>query len=336
MPNADIGANGAVWIKLEATYGTAEDPTLTGGVLMPVITEGLVYREEKYFSEQIRQETTASSVVAAPYHVEGDLEFEVDANYLPYLLYASRHTVTKTGSADPWTYSAVPSKIGSTYPGGSAKGLSIGVVRNAEGFLYNGCVVNNWAFTIDGGVLRCTASILGLGETTFDDSAMVGAWLDPELFGADAHSVFVDTAGTAPAFASRDDTFNGFTFTANHNGSPQNRIRPDRRASYIAYGMGEYTYDTELDFVSRAEYDNMKINTLRSVRLQSVRPGDTGTYAAATEAVRITAYRSAYTTYDVSLGSAGDLIMARVNGRALAIAGGSAYKIECKSAVSIT
>lgn len=335
MPNADIGANGAVWIGIESVYGTAEDVD-DGGVWMPVMNEGLQYNEDPYFSEQIRQETTVSSIVAAPYHVEGDLEFEVDANYLPYLLYASRHTVVKTG-AGPYIYTTTPSKLGSTYPGGTAKGLTIGVIRNGEGFAYRGCVVGQWAFTIDGGILKCTASILGLGEDEFDASAVTTTWIDPELFGADAHSVYVDTAGTSPAFTTRDDTFNGFTFTANHAAEAQNRIRPDRQASYIKYGMGEYGYDTELDFVDRAEYDNMKAKTLRSVKLESLRPGgDAATFAGATEAVQIIAYRSAYGTYDVSLGGAGDLIMARVTGRAMAISGGNAYKIVCKSPVNIT
>jgi hypothetical protein len=334
MPNADIGANGAVWISIETTYGTAMTMG-TGGVWMPVLSESLEYNEDPYFSEQIRQETTASSITPAPYHVEGDLEFEVDVNYLPYLLYASRHTVTKTGTG-PYTYAAVPSKIGSTYPGGTAKGMTIGIIRNNENFVYNGCVVNNWVFTIDNGILRCTASILGLGEAN-QAGALTPTWLDPVLFGADAHSVYVDTAGTTPAFSTRDNTFNGFTFTANQNGTAQNRIRPDRQASYIAYGMGEYTYDTELDFTSRAEYDAMKAKTLRSVRLESLIPGGlAGTFAAATSAFRVTAYRSAYGTYGVSLGGAGDLVMARVTGRAMAIAGGSAYKIEAKSTVNIT
>lgn len=335
MADADIGANGAVWIGIESAYGTASTVG-TGGVWMPVMTESLEYNEDPYFSEQIRQETTASSIVAAPYHVEGDLEFEVDANYLPYLLYASRHTLVKSG-AGPYVYAATPSKIGSTYPGGTAKGLTIGVIRNGQGFAYRGCVIPQWAFTIDGGILRCTASVLGLGETAFDASALTPTWIDPDLFGADAHSVYVDTAGTSPTFTTRDDTFNGFTFTANHNGEAQNRIRPDRQASYIKYGMGEYTYDTELDFTSRAEYDNMKSKTLRSVKLESLIPGGmAGTFAAATKAVRIIAYRSAYGTYGVSLGGAGDLVMARVTGRALAISGGNAYKIECKSPVNLT
>jgi len=337
VPNADIAGNGALWIGLETTYGTAVDPTASGvGVWMPIISETLAYNEAKYYSPQIRQSATVSDVKQAYYHVEGDIVFEVDANYLPYLLYASRHTVTKTGTG-PYVYAAVPTNVGSTYPGGSARGVSILVERNSQGFLYNGCVVSNWEFTIDTGVLRCTASMLGLAENDAAGAASP-SWIDPELFGADAHSIYVDAAGTAPAFGGgRDNTFNGYTFRANHNGTPQNRIVPDRSATYISYGETEVTYETELDFVDKTEYDNMKLNTLRALKLESLRPGGLATtFLTADEAVRITTYRSNYDSYAVGLSGMGDLIMANVTGRGIGIAGGVPYKIECKSPVNIT
>jgi len=338
MPNADIGANGAVWIGLETVYGTPVDPTAAGvGVWMPILSEELVYTENKYYSEQIRQQAVATDVQQSYYHVEGPIRAEADVNYLPYLLYASRHTVTKTG-AGPYEYSAVPAGNGATYPGGGLKGLSIVVVRDNVPFLYSGCVVNEWEFTIDNGVLVMNLGMLGLAE---QDVATPGSiaetWVDPLLFGAASHSVYVDAAGTAPGFgAGRDRTFNGFTFRANHNGEAQNRIVPERSATYIKYGITEPTTETELDFTDKTEYDNFKNATLRSIRLESLRPGGAaGTYAAATEAVRITQYKSAYDQYTVSLSGMADLVSARTTIRGLGIAGGSAYKIECKSAVNI-
>lgn len=337
MPGADIGGAGAVFIGIEPTYGTVVDPSAAGvGVWMPILNETLAYTEpERYYSEQIRQEAVHSDVKQSYYHSEGDLVFEVDAHYLPYLLYASRHTVTKTG-AGPYTYSAVPSKTGATYPGGTAKGVTVGVIRNNVGFLYNGCVVSQWAFTIENGVLRCTASMLGLGESDMAGTP-TPAWVAPSLYGADAHAISVDAAGLTPAFATPDATFNGFTFTANHNGEAQNRIVRDRAATYVKYGISEIGYDTELDFIDKAAYNDFKNATLRALRLESLIPGGSGaTYAGATEAVRITAYRTNYSVYEVGLSGMGDLVMARVTGRGLGITGGSAYKIECKSTVNIT
>src|SRR6266496_1819608 len=121
MP-VDIAGNGAVWIGIETTYGTGVDPTASGvGVWCPIISESLAYTEDKYYSPQIRQSAIVSDVKQSYYHVEGDIVFEVDANYLPYFLYASRHTVVKTGTTPQFIYTATPTNIGSTYPGGSAK-----------------------------------------------------------------------------------------------------------------------------------------------------------------------------------------------------------------------
>lgn len=338
MADADIGAAGKVYVGLESPYGTANDPAAAGvGIWVPILSETLAYTEpDRYYSEQIRQEAVHSDVKQSYYHVEGDIVMEVDANYLPYFLYASRHTVTKTGAGAPWTYSAVPSKKGSTYPGGTARGISIGITRNDVGFLYVGCVVNQWAFTLENGIGRMTLSILGLKEQEYDPSLTTPTWLAPSLYGADAHAVYVDASGLAPAFAAPDVTFNGYTYTINHNGEPQNRITRDRSATYIKYGISELSYDTELDFIDRTEYDNFVDLVLRAVRFEATIPGGVGaTFGAATQAYRITTYRSNYATYEVGLSGMGDLVMARVTGRGLGIVGGSAYKIECKSSISI-
>lgn len=337
MPDADIGGAGAVYVGIESAYGTPNDPAAAGvGTWVPVLNESLVYTEpNRYYSEQIRQEAIHSDVKQSYYHVEGDIVMEVDAHFMPYFLTASRTTVVKTG-AGPYTYTVTPSKKGSTYPGGTAKGISIGIIRNGVGFLYVGCVVNQFAFTVEDGVLRCTLSILGLKEQSFVAGSATPAWIAPSLFGADAHAVYVDTSGLTPAFAAPDATFNGYTNTINNNGEPQNRLTRDRSASYIKYGITELSYDTELDFVSRAEYDNFVAANFRAIRFESIKPGGTGgTYGAATEAFRITNYKTVYNTYEVDLGGMGDLVMARVNGRAIGITGGSGYKIECLSTVNL-
>lgn len=332
---AGLGGLNSVYIILEATYGTYLDPSNSGGVWMPILSENLKYTEDKYYSPQIRETTIVSDVKQSFYHVEGDIEFEVDAHYLPYFLYASRHTVTKTGSTPTWTYTTVPSNFGSAYPGGSARGLSITVDRNGNGFGYSGCVVGQWTFTIDGGVLKCTASIQGLAEQ-LPASLGTTSWIAPSLFGADAHSIYVDTAGTAPTFATPSTNFNGFTATLNYNASAENRIRPARSAAFIKYGETEATFQTELDFLTRTEYDNMVAATTRAVRLESNKPGGAGTFAAATEAMRLDFNRTSYDAYEVDTPGMGDLVMANVTGRALGIAGGNAFQIVCKSTINLT
>ena len=218
MPDADIGAAGAVYVGIETTYGTPNDPAAGGtGTWVPILNESLVYTEpNRYYSEQIRQEAIHSDVKQSYYHVEGDIQIEVDAHFLPYFLTASRHTVVKTG-AGPYLYSVTPSKKGSTYPGGTAKGISIGIIRNGVGFLYVGCVVPQFAFTLEDGIAKCTLSILGLKEQNFVVASATPTWIVPSLFGADAHGIYVDASGLTPAFATLDATFNGYTQTINHN-----------------------------------------------------------------------------------------------------------------------
>src|SRR4029077_12927976 len=128
----------------------------------------------------------------------------------------------------------------------SARGLTIVVVRNQQAFMYSGCVVTQYAFTIENGVLRCTLTILGLAETDTSvepvDPSVSASWVNANLLGAAAHSVYVDTAGLTPAFATPDLTFNGYTFTANYNGTAQNRLTNARSATYVSYGEIEATY----------------------------------------------------------------------------------------------
>lgn len=336
MP-AGLGGGGWMAISLESVMGTYQNPATAGTVWVPILSEGLVYREEKYYSPQIRQQTIVSDVAQSFYHVEGPVRMEVDPNFMPYFYYCTRHNITKTGASAPFTYKFAPSSAGSASTAASgavARTASITVVRNGQGFGYAGCVLGQYELTIENGVLIANLDILGLSET---DVGTLGtpAWVDPHLFGAAAHSVYLDASGTAPAFAGANDVnHDGFTFRANFNAAAQNRIVPDRAATYVSFGESEVNYETRLDFIDKTEYTNMKDNTTRAIRLESLRGG--ATFAAATEAHRITARRSSYDTYEVALAGLGDLIMADVNGRVIGIAGADAYDIEVKSSADIS
>ena len=330
---AGLGGLNSLYVAIETDYGTYEDPSGATGVWVPILDENLKYTETKYYSPQIREQTIASDVKQSFYHVEGDIHMEVDAHYLPYFLYASRHTVVKTGTG-PYEYKAVPSNFGSAYPGGAAKGLSITIDRNGNGFGYAGCVVGQWAFTINNGILEVTMSMVGLSEQLPADLGTT-AWIDPSLFGADATSIYTDASGTAPAFATRDNNFDGFTATFNYNAEAMNRIRPDRQATFIKFGETDATVDTTLDFLDRTDYDHMVASDTQALRMESNKPGGAGTYAAATEAIRIDFNRLSFDTYEVDTPAMGDLVAARFTGKGIGIAGGDAFSITCKSSVSI-
>jgi Phage tail tube protein len=323
-------------LSLEAVMGTYQPPTTAGTVWIPILSENLQYREDKYYSPQIRQQTIVSSSEQSYYHVEGDIRLEVDPQFMPYLYYCSRHNITKTGASAPFTYKFALGTQGSASTAASgavARTASITIVRNGIGFGYAGCVFGGYEITVENGVLVATMNALGLSEIV--PSALgTPAWVAPDLFGAAAHAVQLDASGTTPAFASTDVNHNGFTFTANFNASAQNRVRRDRSASYISYGESEITYTTELDFMDRTQYDAMVANTFQAFRFESIRGA--ATFALAPEAHRITIRKTSYDTYEVGLAGIGDLIMAGVTGRVIGITGADAYDIEVKSSASIT
>jgi len=324
---AGLGGGGIVGVALESTLGTYVAPT----VYAPILSETLKYTETKYYSEQIRQQTIVSDVKAGYYHVEGDIVMEVDPNTLPYFLFCTRHTPAFSSGVYTW----VPSSAGAASTAASGmvqRTMSITVVRNGVVFGYTGCVMGGYEFTITDGVLRVTFNVLGNKEAT--QSAPTPSWVAPLLYGADAHYVYLAASGTNPTFSATDTTFNGFTFRGNFNASAQNRIVADRGATYISYGITEATIESELDFMNRTDYDNMVNNTTKAIKLESLAGG--ATFAACTTGVAIQANRVSYDAYDIGLAGMGDLIMAGFTGRCIGIAGGDAYSIKCKSAVTIS
>jgi hypothetical protein len=327
MP-AGIGASAFVGIAPETTKGTYVAPS----VYVPVLSESLAYTEAKYYSQQLRQQVIDSEVKPGYYHITGNIELEVDTNNFLYFLYASRHTITKTG-AGPYTYKFVPSTAGatSTTAGQNQRTLSITVVRNGVVFGYTGCTVGQYEFTIDAGVLKCTLTIFGEGEAV--QSAPTPAWIAADILGADSHNVFTGASGVSPTFAAVT-SFNGFTFSINHNAEPQNRIVSTRSATYIKFGKTEFEVRSDLDFINRTDYDNMVSSATQAIKLESTVGGVA--FGSATDGIQLQANRMAFDTYTIPVASLDAIIMASFVGHGLAQTGGDGYAISVKSAVSIT
>jgi hypothetical protein len=324
-----IGATGYLGIAPESTMGTYVAPT----VFVPILREGLKYTESKYYSQQMRQQVIDAEVKPGYYHTEGDIELEVDTNNFLYFLYASRHTITKTG-AGPYTYKFVPSTAGSTSTAASGavqRTLSITIVRNGIVFGYTGCTVGQYAFTIDNAVLKCTLSILGLAEAV--QSLPTPSWIAADILGADTHNVYNGASGVTPTF-SAITSFNGFTFNVNHNPEAQNRIKSQRSANYVKFGKTEFEVRSELDFVDRVDYDNMVASATQAIKLESTVGGVS--FASATDGVKLQANRMAFDTYEVNNESLDQIVMANFVGHGLAQVGGDGYQIEVKSAISIS
>jgi hypothetical protein len=329
-----VGGQGYVAIVPEVTMGTYLDPSTTGAIFMPIISESLEYNESKYVSSQIRQSVIASEIAESYYHVEGDIVFEVDTAFLPILLYASRHTIVKT-AGPPIKYEFTPNPIGyaTTGTGANMRTLSITVVRNGVGFGYSGCIGSSFEFSIESGVLRCTMHVVGLAEQT---PAALGTptWTASKLLGADANSIYVATGGATPTFSTASVDYSTFSLTINHNAEAMNRIVPLRSAQYVRYGETEITGSTELDFINKTEYNAFVAGTKKAVRLESI--GDALAFAASSNAVRIDVNNAYYETYPVALSGMADTIMAGATIKGLQPAGGNAYKITVMSTTSIT
>ena len=324
-----IGATGFIGIAPETTMGTYVAPTL----FVPVLRDTLDYTESKYYSQQLREQVTDSEVKPGYYHIEGELELEIDTNNFLYFLYASRHTITKTGSG-PYTYKFTPSKVGSTSTAASGavqRTLSITSVRNGETFGYVGMTVGQYEFTIEDGVLKCTLSMVGLGEA--EQTLPTASWIAADILGADSHNVFTGASGVSPTFTAVE-TFNGFTFMINHNAEAQNRIKSQRSASYVKFGKTDFEVRSELDFVDRTDYDNMVASATQAIKLESTVGGTS--FSSATDGIKLQSNRMAFDSYKIPVESIGDIIMANFVGHGLAQVGGDGYQIEVKSAVSIT
>lgn len=332
--HAGLGAAGWVCIVLEETMGTYLGPATAGAVWVPILDETVAYTEEPYYSPQIRQQVVDIERTQGFYHVEGDLNMEFDAQYAPYFMYCSRHNIS-AASGTPNAYTFTPSNSGAAFRlgGDNPKTASITIVRNEVGFGYAGCVFPRQQFMIDNGVLKMNLGVFGLSE---QEPVALGSpvWADPDLQGAASHAVYLDDPGTAPDFSGDAAVeFNGFTATFEHNATAENRLTGQRSATYVAYHKTEPTFESELDFLNRDEYDKFVASEHIAVRFESHRDGTS--FADCTEGIQIDFNNAVYDSYPVHLTALEDLIMAQTTGRGLAIAGGSPYRVKIKSDVAL-
>lgn len=323
-----VGGGGYVGIAPETTFGTYVAPTL----FVPILNESFGYQEDKYFSPAIRKSVVVNDVAQNYYSIGGDIDVDVDPATWVYFMYASRHTITKTGAGSPWTYTFVPSAAaaattaaGTTTP----KSLSITIVRNGVVFKYVGCVVGGFNLRVEDGVLKSNMSMVGLADTSVGgDTPPAATFTAPTIMGAGAHQVYIDTAGATPAFATASTVFNTFTANMNNNGSPRNRIVSGRGASAIVWGEGEYTITSGFDFETRGDYDNVINATAKAFRLKSS--------SGASNDVQLDVFRGIYNTYPVNLAGIGDILTADAEIRIVNQAGAvGPYSLQVISPTSV-
>lgn len=333
---AGLGAGGAVGVALETA--AAPGTWVTPAVWVPVKEENFSYNEDRYFSDAIRQQTISQAAKQGFYHIEGNLNMEVDTRTLPYFLHASRLGVTKTGASSPFTYKYAPTS-GAQIPS-TNRTISITILRNGQWFGYAGCVVGGFEITVDGGVLMFNiTNLLGttdVPQATITATPPVPSFTTPQLLGAAAHSIAIGDgavpstlAGTsAMAGATVNQKFSGFTFTDNENAEAQSRINQSRAAAYISFGITEPQVSASLDFDTRTDYDHFVATD--SKRLQFISTNGSA------DAVYINNYNMVFDEYPVSLGGWGDIIMADAVLRGISSGGTNpAFDINVLSSASL-
>ena len=298
-----VGGQGYLGVNVEVTPGTYLAPVTT----VPILNETLMYAEARYLSPSIRKSTMFSDVKQSYYHVEGDVEVEVDTQTFIYLMHATRSAVVKTG-VGPYTYVFTPSTGASAGPNGNTatpKTLSITIVRNSQVFKYVGCVVSSYNVRVENGILLATFSIIGLGEVSINSDTPAAAILPTSsLLGANAHTVSLATpvaSPTVPTWVAATN-FQTFQFSVNDNGNAEVRIQPNRQAAFVSFGQTEGKISATRDFEVRADYDNFVASTLGAFQLKSVN--------AASDSVQFNAYRGVYTAFPISLPSIGGIVVA--------------------------
>lgn len=306
-----IGAGGVVGIAVEVTPGTYVAPTK----FFPIRSESLVWTQNTNFRRVIRGTVDSIGAIAGNGNVEGDIEMELLADVLPYMLLAARGTVTKTGAAAPFTYEFVPGH--GAVPDNT---LSVTVVRNGVAFGYTGVVVSSMSFGVDNDAATVTFSLLGRAEQSVGVPS--AAFSGDVPFGAGNWTIEIPTA--AQVFDA-----DGFSFEVDDSGEVQNRLKDTLGAQFVSFGERSATMNFDRDFENRSEYDAFKALTAKSITVTL----STG----ANNSVEFLMPVAILDSYDVSLGGVGDLIRASVSymGQHDATEGAS-YKITAITTEDIT
>jgi hypothetical protein len=250
--------------------------------------------EDAYYRRNIRAVAEISGVVPGYTHVEGDLEMEVTSDTLPYFLYAARTTPAKAGGPAPFTYTFVPANVAkaTTATGPTnRKTLSLTIVRGSNPFGYVGNSVGQIVFTVDGGVLIATMSVIGSDEAAQSNPSPT--WPTSLPFGPGKVTLEI------PDGTPRAD-MDTFTLTINDNLIAANRLNGQRKSAYQNWGEREITMGVEADFDTLTDYTNFKNKTSQTVEVLS-------TNNVTDDEVSVKLRAAIINSYAVNLSSLGDV-----------------------------
>lgn len=247
-----IGAQTVVGIAFETTYGTWVAPTR----FFPVKSESLSEPFAHVARRLIRGVADNLGHVAGNHHVEGDLVMELYPDLLPYFLYVSRNSISKSG-AGPWTYTTTPTHVGDS-TALTKPSISINVFKAGESFGFRGCVVSGMEIGVEEGIPILTVHIIGSQESDQADPTPTFLTTDVPVNATGWNIQIPD--------ASQIFTVENVTWSVNDNCEPQFRLG-NTGAQWVKFGEREVKAEAVRDFNSRTEFDAYKAVTATSFTL---------------------------------------------------------------------
>lgn len=313
----EVGGAGTLGLGWETTLGTYAAPTKW----VRINSESLEKVEDKVYRMALRGTADRTGAIQGYTHVQGDIVFEVSPDVLVWFLYASRCLIAKV-TGPPIVYTFTPAHIAKASTGTGAttrRTLSALVARSGNPMAYTGLSVGQLAFSLNNGVLVCTASMIGVDESA--QSAGTPTFPAQTVVGPGMLSIEVPTA-TARADA---DTFG---LTINDNLSPANRLNGQKKAAYQNWGEREVTVSMETDFDPLTDFNAFVAQTVQAITIK-------GIVTASVEQVIVTINAAIQDANPVFLGGLGD-----VNRQSLSYHGiyntTDVYSIAVTTAESIT
>lgn len=297
-----IGASGILGIALETVTRTYVAPTK----YIPINSESLKWTQENIERRPIRNTPSLVGMIRGNGHVEGEVSFDVTVDVLVWFLTASRCTYTKTGTAPSFSYKFVPAPV--AVP---TKTLSITVKRGNEISGYTGCVVSSFTLSVDSsGAFKASINIIGAGEAS-QAAALTPVWPTARPFGAGMYNIQIPTA--TQVFDA--DTYE---FAVEDNAEAQNRLKSTPSAQFVKFGENNTAVKVERDFETRAELDQYKNLTSKSITFEATQ---------GTDKVTILTPVAFVNTYEYGLSSVGDLVRASVEYQCAVNAAGNSFEL---------
>lgn len=297
-----IGASGILGIAPEPVSGTYVPPTK----FIPFDSESIKWTQENTERRPIRNTPSLVGMIRGNGHVEGEISFDVTVDVLVWFLTASRCTYTKTGTAPSFTYKFTPAPV--AIP---TKTLSITVKRGNEVSGYTGCVISSFTLSVDSsGAFKASMNIIGTAEET-QAGALTPTWPTALPFGAGMYSIQIPTA--TQVFDA--DTYE---FAVEDNAEAQNRLKTAMGAQFVKFGENNTTVKVERDFETRAELDQYKNLTSKSITFEATQGVDK---------VAILTPVAFVNSYEYGLSSVGDLVRASVEYQCAINAAGASFEL---------